>query len=131
MADPLCLSSYLLAGPDGFGFFADTELLSPPLLWPEVRSALHQIAWRRQLPKAEVASAHERLSGCPVTTRDPALLGRRAWDIADRFGWTKTYDAEYLALAELLDCRLVTLDRRLRDRVDDATQVVGPADLLP
>lgn len=113
MADPLCLSSYLLAGPDGFGFFADTELLSPPLLWPEVRSA------------------HERLSGCPVTTRDPALLGRRAWDIADRFGWTKTYDAEYLALAELLDCRLVTLDRRLRDRVDDATQVVGPADLLP
>jgi integrase len=30
------------------------------------------------------------------------------------FGWAKTYGANYVALARLLDCRLVTLDARLR-----------------
>lgn len=27
-----------------------------------------------------------------------------AWRIAQQFGWAKTYDAEYLALAKILGC---------------------------
>ncbi|MGH3452667.1 MAG: type II toxin-antitoxin system VapC family toxin [Haloechinothrix sp.] len=48
-----------------------------------------------------------------VRERGHRRLGREAWRIADELGWAKTYDAEYLALAFLVDGRLVTFDRRL------------------
>jgi predicted nucleic acid-binding protein len=56
-------------------------------------------------------------------------LGDEAWRIADELGWAKTYDAEYVALAGLLGCRVVTLDGRLRRRAEQLGFVVTPADL--
>jgi len=44
-------------------------------------------------------------------------------------GWAKTYDAEYVALARLLSCRLVTLDARLRRGADRLGFVVAPQEL--
>jgi predicted nucleic acid-binding protein len=41
----------------------------------------------------------------------------------------KTYDAEYVALARLLGCRVLTLDRRLRRSADRLGIVVSPAEL--
>ena len=46
------------------------------------------------------------------------LLGDRvlqsvAWKVADRLGWSDTYDAEYVALTQLQADALVTLDRQL------------------
>lgn len=49
--------------------------------------------------------------------------------IADELGWVKTYDAECLALARLLGCRVVTLDSRLRREADRLGLVVSPAEL--
>ena len=43
--------------------------------------------------------------------------------------WAKTYDAEYLALARLLRCRLLTLDGRLRRRAASVVEIVGPTEL--
>jgi predicted nucleic acid-binding protein len=48
-----------------------------------------------------------------VRERRHRHLGREAWRISDEFGWAKTYDAEYLALAILLNAKLVTFDRRM------------------
>jgi predicted nucleic acid-binding protein len=56
-------------------------------------------------------------------------LAEEAWRIADELGWAKTYDAEYVALASLLDCRLVTVDGRLRRGADRLGFVVGPTEL--
>lgn len=56
-------------------------------------------------------------------------LGADAWKIADEFGWGRTYDAEYVALARLLDCRLVTLDAHLRRGTDRLGIVITPAEL--
>jgi predicted DNA-binding protein (UPF0278 family) len=49
--------------------------------------------------------------------------------IAVALGWAKTYDAEYLALAQLLDTRVVTLDMRLRRGADRLGLVVTPDEL--
>ena len=50
-----------------------------------------------------------------IRQRSDVRLGRRAWEIADLLGWMKTYDAEYLALAQLLGCAVVTLDAGIKD----------------
>lgn len=113
----------------GFDYLEDKELASPPIMWAEARSSLHEAAWRGEIDRATAERAHERLLAVPVEARAPAGLGREVWRIADELGWAKTYDAEYLALARILDCRLVTLDARLRRGADRLGLVVSPAEL--
>jgi len=102
------------AAADGFARFQRAELVGPPLLWSEVRSVLHEAAWRGDLPAEDARAALRNLEASPIQPRSPARLGERAFAIADRLGWAKTYDAEYLALASLLDCPIATLDRGIR-----------------
>lgn len=71
----------------------------------------------------------ERLGSAPIRFTDPRGLTREAWRIAEEFGWKKTYDAEYVALARLLDCRLLTLDGRLRRGAKRLGFVIAPSDL--
>jgi predicted nucleic acid-binding protein len=127
--DASAAAASCLAGDQGFALYRRYQLVAPPLLWPEVRSALHQISWRGDLEAEEVTAAHERFEGAPVRPRTPRTFGPTVWQIAEEFGWAKTYDAEYLALARLLSCRLVTLDRRLHRRVADPQLVIGPTEL--
>lgn len=72
---------------------------------------------------------HQRLLDAPVARVAPKRLAHAAWDLADEMGWAKTYDANYVALARLLDCRVVTIDARLRRRAARLGIVVGPAEL--
>jgi len=54
----------------------------------------------------------------PITiVYDNALLQPRALSIATRFKRPKAYDAQYLAVADLLGCELWTADRRLASAV--------------
>jgi len=41
----------------------------------------------------------------------------------------ESYDANYLSLARLLDCRVVTLDARLRRGADRSGLVIGPEEV--
>ncbi|MCA1677863.1 MAG: hypothetical protein LC777_02390, partial [Actinobacteria bacterium] len=70
-----------------------------------------------------------RLESAPVRRRSHRRLRREAWRLADELGWAKTYDAEYLALAALLGCRVVTVDGRLRRGADRLGLVVLPSEL--
>ena len=105
------------------------ELVAPPLLWSETRSVLHEMAWRGEVDRDDVEDARKRLERAPIDRRSPSRLGVEAWRIADELGWAKTYDAEYLALGRLLDCRVVTLDARLRRGADRMGLVVAPDEL--
>ena len=98
-------------------------------MWFEARSALHEAAWRGDVSREAAAATLERLEEAPVRARTHRRLGRESWRIADDLGWARTYDADYVALAQLLGCRLVTLDARLRRGADRLGFVVGPTEL--
>lgn len=110
--------------PEGFRLFEKEELVAPPLLWSESRSALHEAMWRREISRTQAERSLEALETAPIRQRTHRALGRTAWRLATDLGWAKTYDAEYLALAQLIGCRLVTLDGRLRRGADGLGFVV-------
>jgi predicted nucleic acid-binding protein len=64
-----------------------------------------------------------------ISEQRPDGLAMAAWEVAEEFGWAKTYDAEYVALAKRNDCRLVTVDGRLRRGAERLGFVVTPAEL--
>jgi len=113
----------------GFEPLAKEQLVAPHLMWSEVSSVLHELKWRKEISSDLAAIAVERLAEADVSPRRPKGLTTEAWRIADRFGWAKTYDAEYLALARLLRCRLVTTDAKLKRAAATMLNVVGPTDL--
>ncbi len=114
--------------PTGFDIFRE-ELIAPPLLWSEVRSVLHEAVWRRDVSEEQALRSLEAFEHSDVRERSHRRLGEAAWRIADDLGFAKTYDAEYLALAELVGCRFVTLDRRLRRGAHRLGYVVSPDEI--
>jgi predicted nucleic acid-binding protein len=98
-------------------------------MWSEVRSSLHEARWRGEVSDELAARAVVTLEAAPIRVRTHKRLGAEAWRIADELGWAKTYDAEYLALASLLRCRLVTVDTRLRRATASLRYVIGPSEL--
>jgi len=116
-------------GESGFDPLAREELVAPHLMWSEVSSVLHELKWRKEISGDLATIAIERLAAADVSARRPKGLTAEAWRIADRLGWAKTYDAEYLALARLLRCRLLTTDAKLKRAAATMVNVVGPTDL--
>lgn len=118
-----------IASAEGFKALGDEDLAAPALMWSEARSTLHLGLLNGTVNLEHAAVQHERLETCAVRRVEEQRLGREAWRIAEEFGWGRTYDAEYVALARLLSCRLVTLDGPLRRGADRLGFVVTPAEL--
>ncbi len=85
--------------------------------------------WRKELQAESALAALGKLQVAPIAARSHPRLSITAWEIADRLGWAKTYDAEYLALAVLLKCKLVSVDERLRRGTERLGIVIGPREL--
>jgi predicted nucleic acid-binding protein len=82
----------------------------PELFWTEIVNAL---AFRHRQPIDVVLEAIATLDGFGLSTVQAGRPGLLAMvDVAIGHGLT-AYDATYLALAETLDARLLTLDRQL------------------
>ena len=103
----------------------DDELMAPWLMWSECTSALRGAVWRREIPAPAAATMLSLLDEAPVEPRSHRLLRQRALQVAGELGWAKTYDAEYVALAQLLETKVVTLDARLRRGADRLGVVVA------
>jgi predicted nucleic acid-binding protein len=120
----------VLSTPEGFGVLAHEHLIAPALLWSEVTSVLHRAVIRSQVSAVFGREALERLLTSSVEQRAPATLVANAWAIADALGWSKTYDAEYISLARLEGCVLVTADARQRRAAGRFVEVQGLDELL-
>lgn len=115
--------------PGRFDRMARHVPVAPALLWSEATSSLRELVWRGELDGVEGDAALARLLDARIERRSSRPLYEEAARIAVEMGWAKTYDAEYVALARMLGCRLVTLDGRLHRGASRLVEVIGPREL--
>lgn len=100
-------------GPDGEAVrvrLRGETLAGPDLLRIEVLSVIRRQTVTGTLTTRQANRAVDELLGLPMTVYPTAPLLRRAWELR---GNVTAYDACYVALAEGLECTLLTADRRL------------------
>jgi predicted nucleic acid-binding protein len=76
-------------------------------------SALYQAARRGEISAAEGIERVTRINSLKVRFLGDKVLQRTAWKVADQLGWETTYDAEFVALAQLQADLFVTSDNDL------------------
>lgn len=90
---------------------ADATLLAPHLLPTEVDSALRGLERGGRISTAQADAARGLFAQFPIDLWPWHLLADRAWQLRAN---ATTYDAGYVALAELTGATLVTCDARLQ-----------------
>lgn len=99
----------------------ETEVAAPFLLAYEVVSVLRNKVFRGELPPEAGEAAFVAFRAQEITLLHPDGIEEKAWDLAKRWKLPATYDATYLALAELVDYDLWTADRRFVERLRPKT----------
>jgi predicted nucleic acid-binding protein len=87
-----------------------TALAAPHLIDVEVVSAWRRLLFAGSLDERRVGIAITDLRGLRIERVPHRQLVDRCWELRDKL---TTYDATYVALAELLDVALLTADTRL------------------
>lgn len=110
---PLPYSSQAIAMMD-FWHRTGEYLIAPMLFEYEIASLIRRSVLSRQLEPEQAAEAIDRLLGMELVTIPPTIsLHKAAFQMAERIGQAKAYDAQYLALAARENAPLWTADRRL------------------
>lgn len=100
--------------------FDQEELHAPEICDLEVASVLTRELRGRRLSPTRVAEAASDYVALPLTLHGHRPLLRRCVGLSDNF---TVYDASYVALAEQLGARFLTLDRGLARAVTEHTAV--------
>lgn len=111
------------------GPLAGHDLVAPALVLSESTSVLREMVFRGEIPRERANAALDALLAVPIEVLSPAEHVREALDTATSLGWAKTYDAEYVAVAQRQRCPLVTRDARLRRGAGAVVEVLGPLDV--
>jgi predicted nucleic acid-binding protein len=88
-------------------------IVAPPLLPSEMTNILRQQMRRTGLPLVAARQLLADFFALAILLTGPADLYDRALQVADTFGLAAAYDAQYVALAQLLGCDLWTDDQAL------------------
>ncbi|MDR8413938.1 type II toxin-antitoxin system VapC family toxin [Nonomuraea sp. 3-1Str] len=89
---------------------AESRLHIPYLLDYEFRNAMRGLLLGGKISEARAEGARTVKAGLPFIRHADDLTADRAWDLRANFNG---YDATYVALAEMLDCVLVTTDEKI------------------
>jgi len=93
----------------------DIQIITASLFHAEVTSVLREQVYFDRLPPEEEEQAFSAYLEIGVKSIDSPGIQEIAWELARRFSLPRTYDMQYLAIAELNDCELWTNDRRFVD----------------
>jgi len=96
---------------------------APHLLPVEVVSALRRLVIGDRLTGDAAALAHQDLLDLPVDLLPYDAVAERVWDLRQN---VTPYDAWYVAIAELLDAPLATVDDRLATAPGVRCEVLTP-----
>ena len=99
---------------------ANRSLWVPHLIDAEVGQALRRRVAAGRLGEDRAEAALLDFARMPLRRINHAGLLRRAWRLRHNLSF---YDGLYVALAEVLDAPLITLDRRLARAAGDATEI--------
>ena len=103
------------------------ELVAPTLFLSERTSSLASAAFRGAIPQEAVFDAFDRLEALTVRIFETDEPHRRAvLALARSLGWAKTYDAEYVVLAQRLACPILTTDTRLARGAAHLVEMLDP-----
>lgn len=94
------------------------ELVVPPLFFAEVSSVLRQNVFLGRVESNEGDELFEAFLDYRVVPTAPPELYPRAWELAKRYNQRRAYDAQYLAVADIVGCPLWTGDERLANVVN-------------
>jgi predicted nucleic acid-binding protein len=96
---------------------------APRVMPFEVGNVLRRRQRAGELDATGATLAHLDLQSLPIQLWPHQPLAERAWELRENLTY---YDACYVALAELLDAPLVTLDRRLAQAAGPRCVVLTP-----
>ena len=114
------------AGPDGrwaTDALTGADLAAPSIFAFEVANIVRRQELAALITADQAAQAHADVLDLAIEQWPYELLARRAWQLRRNL---TTYDASYVALAELLDVALVTLDRAISRAPDVRCTVTTP-----
>lgn len=95
------------------------ELFAPTLWRSEVLSAVYQAVRSGELSEDDARERLDYVNALTIRLLGDLVLRRRAFELARELDLETTYAAEYVALAQLQKCTLVSADAQLLERVGD------------
>ena len=103
---------------------AEGSLAGPELALAEATNILRRLERAGDISRLEANSAQRDLLRLDIKLFPFAPFGDRAWALRSNL---TSYDAWYVALAEVLGCPLVTLDRKLSRATGPTCDIIVPS----
>jgi predicted nucleic acid-binding protein len=102
---------------------AGAHLTAPDLVAYEAANIIRRHELAERVSHDQAAQAHADLLDLAIELWPYELVAARAWELRSNLS---SYDASYVALAELIGATLVTLDRRIAGAPDVRCRVATP-----
>ena len=98
---------------------SQTSLAAPQLFRSEITAVLRKAVYQERITHEQGREMLNQLLLYPVTFYEDDNLLKRAYELAKKFNRPRSYDAQYLALAEHLSCNFWTADERMYNSIKD------------